>query len=111
MITQFVGTYGSGLYNAAYKLISVFTLFYSIYGVVVYPVMIKLFKNSKDLLHTSFIKSMKYLLLVTVPIAVFTCFYSYDMINIYGSEFTEAGAILNILIWTVCFYMLMVLVQ
>ena len=103
MITQFANTYDTGLYNAAYKLISVLSLFYSIYSTVIYPVMTKLFKDSTELLSVSFVKSMKYLLLVTVPIAVFTCFYSVDIINIYGPEFTEASTVLSILIWTVCF--------
>ncbi len=103
MITQFASTYDTGLYNSAYKLINVLTLFYSIYSSVVFPVMSKLFVDEKDILQFSFVKSMKYLSLVTIPIAVFTFFYGYDIINIYGPEFVEAGGVLKILIWTVCF--------
>ncbi|WP_298500656.1 flippase [uncultured Methanobrevibacter sp.] len=103
MITHFTSTYFTGLYNSAYKLINVLTLFYSIYSSVIFPVMSKLFVDEKDMLHFSFVKSIKYLSLVTIPIAVFTFFYGYDIINIYGSEYAEAGAVLKILIWTVCF--------
>lgn len=103
MITQFATTYDTGLYNSAYKLISVLALFYSIYSAVIFPVMSKLFKDEKDLLQLSFVKSIKYLSLVTIPIAVFTSFYGYDIIAIYGSEFMEAGGVIKILIWTVCF--------
>ena len=103
MITQFVGTYDAGLYNAAYKLLSFLTIFFTIYSVVIFPVMSKLFKDSKDLLKLGFTKSSKYLTSISIPIAVFTCFYSYDIINIYGFEFSSAGPILNILIWTICF--------
>lgn len=103
MITQFASTYDTGLYNSAYKLISVLTLFYSIYSSVIFPVMTKLFKDEKDLLHFSFVKSIKYLSLVTIPIAVFTSLYGYDLIGIYGAEFIEAGGVLKVLIWTVCF--------
>ena len=46
---------------------------------------------------------MKYLTLVTLPIAVFTTFYGYDLIGIYGSEFMAAGGVLQVLIWTVVF--------
>ena len=102
MITQFSTTYATGLYNSAYKLITVLTVFYSIYSTVVFPVMTKLFKNEKDLLNLSFVKSVKYLSLVTIPISVFTVFYGYDIIGIYGAEYVEAGGILKILIWTVC---------
>ena len=103
MITQFSTTYATGLYNSAYKLITVLTLFYTIYSSVVFPVMSKLFKNEKDLLRLSFVKSIKYLSLVTIPISVFTMFYGYDIIGIYGAEYIEAGGVLTVLIWTVCF--------
>ncbi|WP_296877726.1 flippase [uncultured Methanobrevibacter sp.] len=103
MITQFSTTYATGLYNSAYKLITVLTLFYTIYASVVFPVMSKLFKNEKDMLNFSFNKSIKYLTLVTIPISVFAMFYGYDLIGIYGAEYIEAGGVLKILIWTVCF--------
>lgn len=103
MITQFVGTYDAGLYNAAYKLLSFLTIFFTIYSVVIFPVMSKLFADSKELLQIGFVKSTKYLTAISIPITVFTCFYSYDIINIYGPDYTSAGSILNILIWTLCF--------
>ena len=103
MITQFASTYDTGLYNSAYKLISVLALFYTIYSAVIFPVMSKLFKDEKDMLNLSFVKSIKYLSLVTIPIAVFTSFYGYQIIAIYGADFIEAGGVLQILIWTVCF--------
>lgn len=103
MLTQFSSTYDTGLYNSAYKLISVLTLFYVVYTSAVFPVMSKLFKNEKNLLNISFIKSIKYLLLATIPIAVFIFFYGFDIINIYGSDYDGAADVLKILIWTVCF--------
>lgn len=103
MITQFSTSYATGLYNSAYKLITVLTLFYTIYSSVVFPVMSKLFKEEKDLLNFSLNKSIKYLLLVTIPISVFTLFYGYDIIMIYGADYVEAGGVIKILIWTVCF--------
>lgn len=103
MLTQFSSVYDSGLYNSAYKLISVLTLFYTVYSAAIFPVMAKLFKNEKNLLNFSFIKSVKYLSLVTIPIAVFVFFYGFDIINIYGPEYVAASNVLKILIWTVCF--------
>ena len=104
MLTQFVGTYATGLYNSSYKLISVLTLFYGIYTAVVFPVMSKLFKQDGNLLHFSFVKSIKYLSMVTIPIAVATCFYGGDIISLcYGNQYDGAGDVLKILIWTVCF--------
>ena len=84
MITQFSTTYATGLYNSTYKLINVLTLFYTIYSAVIFPVMSKLFKQGKDMLRLSFVKSIKYLSMITIPIA-------------------DADSVLKILVWTVCF--------
>lgn len=103
MLTHLASSYQTGLYNSAYKLINVLTLFYTIYTAVVFPIMSKLFTGEKDLLRLSFMKSIKYLTLVTIPISVFTLLYGNDLIMIYGSQYAEAGGVLKVLIWTVCF--------
>lgn len=103
MLTNLVGSYSTGIYNATYKLISVLTLFYSIYTAVIYPVMSKFYKNDTSLLLISFEKSVKYLMLVMIPLAIGTMFYSLDIIQlIYGHEYDAASSVLTILIWTVC---------
>lgn len=103
MLSKLVGNYATGIYNATYKLISVLTLFYSVYGAVIFPVMSKFFKNDKRLLIISYEKSVKYLMLVMIPLAIGTMFYSLDIIQlIYGSQYDAAAPVLSILIWTVC---------
>lgn len=103
MLTNLVGDYASGIYNAAYKLISVLTLFYSIYVAVIFPVMSKFFENDKKLLIISYEKSIKYLMLIIIPLAMGTMFYSLDIIQlIYGHEYDLSSQPLSILIWTVC---------
>lgn len=103
MLTNMVGNYATGIYNATYKLISVLTLFYGVYTAVIFPVMSKFFKNDKSMLLVSFEKSIKYLMLVIIPLAVATVFYSTDVIHlIYGHEYDAASSVLSILIWTVC---------
>ena len=103
MLTNIIGNYAAGIYNATYKLISVLTLFYSVYTAVIFPVMSKFFKNDKKLLITSYEKSIKYLMLCIIPIAVGTMFYSLDIIRlIYGPQYDNSAPVLSILIWTVC---------
>ena len=103
MLTKLVGDYATGIYNAAYKLIGLFTLFYSIYSAVIFPVMSKFFKNDEKLLLISYEKSIKYLTLLIIPIAIATTFYSTDITHlIYGYKYDEASSVLSILIWTVC---------
>jgi len=104
MLTNMVGSYATGIYNATYKLISVLTLFYSVYTSVIFPVMSKYYKNDESLLLTSFEKSIKYLMLVIIPLAVATVFYSTDVIHlIYGHKYDAGASVLSILIWTLCF--------
>lgn len=103
MLTKLVGNYANGIYNATYKLISVLTLFYSVYTAVIFPVMSKFFKNDKKLLIISYEKSIKYLMLAIIPIATGTVLYSLDIIQlIYGHQYDQAASVLSILIWTVC---------
>lgn len=103
MLTTLTGDYATGIYNATYKLIAVLNLFYSVYSAVIFPVMSKFFKNDKKMLLISFEKSIKYLMMVIVPIAIATMFYSTDIIHlIYGHQYDASSSVLSILIWTVC---------
>ena len=103
MLTNMVGNYATGIYNATYKLIGVLTLFYGIYSAVIFPVMSKLHKNNEKLLLTLYEKSIKYLMLVIIPIAIATMLYSTDIIRlIYGAGYGPSSSVLSILIWTVC---------
>ena len=58
MLSNMIGSYATGIYNATYKLISVLTLFYSVYTAVIFPVMSKFFKNDESMLLISFEKSI-----------------------------------------------------
>lgn len=103
MLTKMIGSYATGIYNATYKLISVLTIFYTAYTSVIFPVMSKFYKNDEKLLLISYEKSIKYLMLVMIPLSVATMLYSSDIIQlIYGNKYHEASSILSILIWTVC---------
>ena len=103
MLTNMIGDYATGIYNASYKLISVLTLFYSIYGAVIFPVMSKFYKNDESMLLVSYEKSIKYLLMIIIPIAIATIFYSTDLVHLfYGHKYDAASSVLSILIWTVC---------
>ena len=103
MLQNMVGSYATGIYNATYKLISVLTLFYSVYTAVIFPVMSRFFKDDESMLLISFEKSIKYLMMVIIPIAIATMFYSLDIIQlIYGNKYDPASSVLSILIWTVC---------
>lgn len=101
MLTKMVGSYENGIYSAAYKLISVLTLFYGVYSAVIFPVMSRFFKNEKNLLVISFEKSIKYLMLFFVPISFATLLYSSDIVTLFfGQKFLPTSSVLSILMWT-----------
>ena len=103
MLTAMVGDYATGIYNATYKLISVLNLFYGVYGAVIFPVMSRYYVNDESMLLVSFEKSIKYLMMIIIPLATATVFYSTDIIQlVYGHEYDAAASVLSILIWTVC---------
>lgn len=65
--------------------------------------MSKFYKNDKKLLLTSYEKSIKYLLMIIIPIAVSSVLYSSEIINlIYGNQYDASSSVLCILIWTIC---------
>lgn len=104
MIQFLSGDYATGLYNSAYKIISVFTAFYVIYQVVIFPLMSKLYTEDENLLKLSFEQSVKYSLLILLPISIGVYIYSPYIINlIYSSQYALASVPMQILIWTVIF--------
>ena len=102
MLSYLVGDVATGLYNSAYKIISVLTNFFLIYQAVVFPLMSKLFDNSDDLMMLSFNKSIKYLLLLLLPLSLGIITYTDQIVVlIYGNTYISASNIMKILIWTV----------
>lgn len=93
-----------GLYNAAYKVISILTTFYAVYPQVIFPVMSKLFKDSNELLKFSYEKSIKYLLLIILPICAGIIIYAEPLMAfIYGKGYIGTGAIVTVLIFSIPF--------
>lgn len=104
MIQMIAGDYATGLYNSAYKVISVFAAFYVIYQYVIFPLMSKLYAEDTNLLKISFESSFKYSLLILLPLCIGVYYYSPYIINlIYSSQYALASPAMQILIWTVVF--------
>ena len=104
MLTNMIGSYENGIYSAAYKLISVLTLFFGVYTAVIFPVMSRFYKNEKNLLVVSFEKSIKYIMLIIIPISFATILYSNDIVVLFfGQKYSLTSPVLSILIWTVTF--------
>ena len=97
MIQMIAGDYATGLYNSAYKIVSVFAAFYVIYQYVIFPLMSKLYAEDTNLLKVSFEQSF-------LPLSIGVYLYSDYIINlIYSSQYALASPAMQILIWTVVF--------
>ena len=104
MLSFMKGSTAVGIYSSAYKIITVFTTLYLVYNFVIFPLMSNLYKNSADMLKISYEKSIKYLLMIILPIAVGISYYSQPIILlIYGSQYVDASSVLQLLIWNVVF--------
>lgn len=104
MISWLSDGYATGLYNSAYRIISVFITFYTIYQFVIYPLMSKLYSEDTNMLKVSFEQSFKYSLLMLLPIVIGVYLYAPYLITlIYGQQYSLAYVPMRILIWTVIF--------
>ncbi|MBZ9571320.1 flippase [Methanobrevibacter sp. TMH8] len=107
MLSFMIGNVAVGIYSSAYKVINVFITLYTVYNFVVFPLMSKFYKNSENLLKISYEKSVKYLLIMMLPIAIGITIYSSDVATlIFGNDYILAGDVLRILIWNVLFVMI-----
>ena len=104
MLSYLAGDYSTGLYKSAYNIIYVFTTFFVVYQSVIFPIMSKFFKESQYLLKVSFELSVKYLLLIILPLSIGVFFYARPLVDlIYSNQYSLASLPVQILIWTVCF--------
>ena len=104
MLSYLTGDYATGLYKSAYNIITVFTTFFVVYQSVVFPVMSKFFEESQNLIKVSYELSVKYLLLIIIPLSVGVFFYARPLVDlIYNNQFSLASTPVQILIWTFSF--------
>jgi len=88
-----------GLYNAAYKILEGFRFIPAIAGLVLFPVMSKLFIKDKTKLESLLKVSTKYLFMIVVPLVISVIFLADKFIvYLYTDNFTKSILILQILI-------------
>ncbi|HHO77189.1 MAG TPA: flippase, partial [Deltaproteobacteria bacterium] len=100
MLSFMKGNEVVGLYNAAYRIVLVFTLIPAAIVNALFPVISRYFKTSYENLISIYENSFKYLLLMGLPVGVGVTFLA-DMIIplIFGSSYNPAVPVLEILIW------------
>lgn len=104
MLSPMMGDAAVGIYSAAHKLFEPFSLIPHAFLLSLFPIMSASFKNSKERLLKSYRLSLKYLLIIALPIAMGTTLLADKIILlVYGAEFANSTTVLQILIWSIIF--------
>ena len=104
MLSLMKGNEVVGWYNAAYRIVLVLIVILSLYITAIYPVMSKFFKSSEEDLKFIFERSIKYMLLINIPIVVGTTLLADRIILlIFDSQYIPSIITLQILVWSCLF--------
>ncbi|KAF5438171.1 Membrane protein involved in the export of O-antigen and teichoic acid [Candidatus Methanophagaceae archaeon] len=104
MLSIMQGDTPVGIYSAAYTLSEPLYLIPYAVTVSLFPIMSASFKSSKERLMNVCKPGIRYLLIITLPIAIGTTLIADKIIFlIYGADFSGSATALQILIWTLVF--------
>lgn len=104
MLSLMKGDVSVGLYNAPYRLLTVITSLYGVYLTAVFPVMSRFHVESEDSLRFTYMRSLKYLIIIAVPL-IFTVFtLAGPLIElIFSAKYLESVPALRVLIIATAF--------
>lgn len=90
-----------GWYTTAYKFIDGLNIVPSTFTIAIFPLMSRYAATARDSLMRAYVVSIKFLLIVAMPVVLFTVFYAEPIILIFGgSQYLPQSAIaLQLLIW------------
>lgn len=102
VISFIKGDEAVGWYNAAYRLLYVLTFIPIAYFGATFPVMSRLHISSPETLRFTYERSMKYMLILGLPIGVGATLLADRIIaQIFGADFSSSVLALRILVWAV----------
>lgn len=100
MLSLIVGESAVGIYNAAYRFLEVSIVVPTIFLTAMFPIMSRFFIDSKNSFLAIYEKSTKYMLYISLIMALLVTILAGDIINLtFGSEFHGSIIALQILIW------------
>lgn len=104
MLSIIKGAVAVGFYNASYKLMEALIFLPQVYTTSIFPVFSMLYFSSKKPLKNAYVKSFKYLTLLSLPIAVGTTLLAEPIILlIFKSTYTPSILALQIVVWVLPF--------
>lgn len=100
MLSFMVGNEAVGLYNVAYRFLSVLLFIPTLFSITVFPAMSKFFITSPNKLKFVQTKYFKYMAVIGIPIGVgVTLLANKIILLIFGSGYAESTMALQILVW------------
>ena len=101
MLYLIKGDNAVGWYNAAYRLVLVLLLIPGSFISAIYPAMSVFFKSEKDTIRVFFERSLKYLLIIGVPLGIGTLLLAKRFIILfYTQDYLNSVTALQILVWS-----------
>ena len=98
------GVEAVGFYNAAYRLMEALIFFPQVYTIAIFPVFSTLYVSSKKPLKTAYLKSFKYLTILSLPIAVGTTLLAQPIILLlFKTAYIPSILALQIVVWVLPF--------
>jgi O-antigen/teichoic acid export membrane protein len=105
MLSRMWGSDEVGIYSAASRLMYILKGLSYGYIIALFPQMASDYATSLTALSSRCFRSIKYLLILTLPVCVGTAILSGKIIGmIYGQNFAESALCLQIIIWTILFF-------
>ena len=113
VVRYFLGDKISGLYFAASMIARIpYFLVLGVTATVLPTVSWQLATDAMDKARSTIESSLRFLLLVALPIGILLTMYGHETVHLlYSSEFLSAGSILTVLIWGVIFLSFMLLLM
>ncbi|MDI9617633.1 flippase [Methanothermobacter sp.] len=104
MLSFMKGDVSVGLYSAPYRLLTVISSLYTVYLLAVFPIMSRFHVESSDSLRLTYRKSLKYLLILAIPLISMVFTLAGPIIElIFSSEYLDSVPALRILITATTF--------
>jgi O-antigen/teichoic acid export membrane protein len=105
ILTYLKGETATGMYSAADRLLATIASGVAMFGTVTFPVMSRLFAESKDELFKLYERSIRLMLITLLPLSTMIFLLSKQIIlTIFGDKFIESIPALQILAWTLLFF-------
>lgn len=100
IISHTIGDAATGWYSIPGYILSVLITFFYTISFAIFPTFSKFYSSSEELLKHSYKKTIKYLLILILPIPFIICILADRIIIfLFGPEFVNSVFILKILIW------------